>query len=146
MNQKLFILLILFSTYVFGQEKNTQELRAPLNLKKCVQCIAENPTISLQGVNEIEGFASEFFNVTKNNFIPLTIALDKNGKIISIKIEEDIVYKQCDEINVAGVNELIKKCLGKLMITNKNSTQNIQTTVCFFVNNNNEVILNPIIH
>lgn len=146
MKQKLLLFLILFSTYVFGQEKNTQELRAPLNLKKCVQCVAENPKFSLQDVNDIEGFASEFFNVTKNNFIPLTIVLDKNGKIISIKIEEDIEYKKAEELNVTGVNELIKKCLGKLMITNNNSTQNIQTTVCFFVINNNEVILNPIIH
>jgi hypothetical protein len=146
MNQKLFILLILFSAKVFGQEKNALELRAPLNLKKCVQCIAENPTISFQEVNDIEGFASEFFNVSKNNFIPLTIVLDKNGRVISIKVEEDIEYKQSEEINIAGVNELIKKCVGKLMIFNNNSTQNIQTTICFFVNNNNEVILNPIIH
>jgi len=144
--KKLFLFITIVAVNImYGQEQKTiKELNPPLNLKKCINCITENPSISLKDINSIENFASEFLKYSKNYFIPITILISKEGKIKSIKIEPDFEYKYNEAIDLNAMSSLLKKCIGKKIVTS--SDFELKTTLGFFVNQNNEIILNPITH
>jgi hypothetical protein len=140
----LFITIVAVNIMYSQEQKTIKELNPPLNLKKCTHCILENPSISLNDINSIENFALDFLKYTKNNFIPITILISKEGEIKSIKIEPDFEYKYNEAIDLNAMSNLLKKCIGKKIVTS--SDFELKTTLGFFVNQNNEIILNPITH
>lgn len=146
--KKLFLLFSFFAVnMIYSQQKSLiQELNPPLNLKKCTNCISQNPSILLNSINSIENFASDFLKYSKNNFIPITITTSKKGEINSITIEQDFEYNIQDEIDFSEISKLLPKCIGKKIFLNMNSDIELKTTLSFFVNQDNIIILNPITH
>jgi hypothetical protein len=147
MKKLLIFITIVAVNIMYSQEQKTiKELNPPLNLKKCTHCILENPSISLNDINSIENFALDFLKYTKNNFIPITITTSKKGVINSITIEQDFDYKIQNETDLSKISQLLTKCNGKKIFLNMNSDIELKTTLSFFVNQDNIIILNPITH
>lgn len=147
MKKLILTVSILVVNIIYSQEKSSiQELTPPLNLKKCSNCISQNPSISFNSINSIENFALDFLKYTKNNFIPITITTSKKGEISSINIEQEFEYKIQDSIDFSGISKLLSKCIGKKIFLNYNLDSELKTTLSFFVSQDNKIILNPITH
>lgn len=147
MKKLLIFITIVAVNIMYSQEQKTiKELNPPLNLKKCTHCILENPSISLNDINSIDNFASDFLKYSKNNFIPITITTSKKGEINSITVEQDFEYKIQDKIDFSEISKILPKCIGKKIFLNMNSDLELKTTLSFFVNQDNLIILNPITH
>jgi hypothetical protein len=149
MKQKLLLFFILVSTYVFGQENYYVELKSPLNISKCQKCIESNPVLDIKVINEIENFSNTYLELSKNNFIPIEFIVDREGIVITSKMDENVVFTKDLSIDPSKINELFRLSEGKKILYFNNGVQNVATkfTLSFFYDANTQnLILNPLTH
>jgi hypothetical protein len=127
-------------------ETSYLELRSPLNLVQCKNCISENPIIDLKELNDDSKFKQILENVIYLNSIAFNLIMDKAGRIIEFKPNYTYSYitKSVSESNFNKLSSLVmdKRILD---VSNTNTVGYYKTTLSFSVTNN-QIILNSILH
>jgi hypothetical protein len=122
------------------------ELKSPMNLVQCKNCISENPTIDLKELNDDNKIKQLLNEVINLNSIAFNLIMDKDGRIIDFKPNYTYSYitNNVGESKFVNLSSLVmnKRILD---ISKTNTVSNYQTTLCFSVINN-QIILNSILH
>lgn len=156
------ILLIIFSLafiFVNAQEidKNNQaalesnemlvlELKAPLNLFQCENCILENPVIDLEEINNDVDFIANYESTFGNQFLAINFLINQYGIIEQVSINKTFNSNLWNSESKNEWTLLINKFLKKRLFKNYfNSNYKIKTTISMLVIDNN-LVLNPLIH
>jgi len=127
-------------------EMSYLELKSPLNLVQCKNCISENPIIDLKELNDDSKFKQLLNDVINLNSIAFNLIMDKAGRIIEFKPNYTYSYitKSVSESNFNKLSSLVmdKRILD---VSNTNTVGYYKTTLSFSVTNN-QIILNSILH
>jgi hypothetical protein len=121
------------------------ELKSPLNLVQCKNCISENPTIDLKELNDDNKIKQLLNEVINLNSIAFNLITDKDGRIIDFK--PNYAYSNfINKVSESSLNKLNSLIKNKkiLMITDGND--NFYKTTLLFVIENNKISLNSVLH
>jgi hypothetical protein len=121
------------------------ELKSPLNLVQCKNCISENPTIDLKELNDDNKIKQLLNEVINLNSIAFNLIMDKDGRIIDFK--PNYAYSNfINKVSESSLNKLNSLIKNKkiLMITDGND--NFYKTTLLFVIENNKISLNSVLH
>jgi hypothetical protein len=122
------------------------ELKSPMNLVQCKNCISENPTIDLKELNDDNQFINSFIRTIKYEFIAFDFVFDKYGKIIDVNYNKNYNNSFYASNNEDLLNNLLAKLKGKkLFVENLQYKQSVKATLSFIIDND-KLILNPITH
>jgi hypothetical protein len=127
-------------------KENILELKTPLNILQCKNCILENPAFDFKQINEDAALINDYKKIVDEHSLVIDVLFDASGHIVESKPNLTLGSAFFKSYSKKIVQNLLDRFVGKKIFTiSSNSNTYYKSTISFLIVDN-KLQLNQILH